>query len=67
MTGTAAGVASGIGFLPDAYMPLINGIVLDTYPGLTGYRLLFGFVAIMAAIGFLAALVMIRINRKAKT
>ncbi len=67
MTGTAAGVASGIGFLPDAYMPLINGVVLDTYPGLTGYRLLFGFVAIMAAIGFLAALVMIRINRKAKT
>jgi nitrate/nitrite transporter NarK len=66
MTGTAAGVASGIGFLPEVYMPLLNGIVLDTYPGLAGYRLLFGFVSIIAAIGFLAALLMIRMNRRAK-
>ena len=66
MTGTAAGVASGIGFLPEFYMPLFNGIVLDTYPGLTGYRILFGFVTATVVIGFLAALLMIRMNRKAK-
>ena len=60
LTGTAAGVASAVGFVPDIYMPVVGGYLLDTYPGVTGYRLLFGFVAVLALAGFIAALLLLR-------
>lgn len=63
LTGTAAGVASAIGFIPDIYMPVIGGYLLDAYPGITGYRLLFGFVAILAVIGMIAAILILRIQK----
>jgi len=62
LTGTAAGVASAIGFIPDIYMPVVGGFLLDTYPGVTGYRLLFGFVAGLATIGFVAAILIQRLQ-----
>ena len=63
LTGTAAGVASAIGFIPDIYMPVVGGFLLDGYPGVMGYRLLFGFVAILAVIGFIAALMIVRLQK----
>lgn len=63
LTGTAAGVASAIGFIPDIYMPVVGGVLLDGYPGVTGYRLLFGFVAVLAVIGFIAALMIVRLQK----
>ena len=63
LTGTAAGVASAIGFIPDIYMPVVGGYLLDGYPGVTGYRLLFGFVAILAVIGFIAAVLIMRLQK----
>ena len=63
LTGTAAGVASAIGFIPDIYMPVVGGFLLDGYPGVTGYRLLFGFVAILAVIGFIAAVMIVRLQK----
>ena len=63
LTGTAAGVASALGFVPDIYMPIVGGYLLDTYPGVTGYRLLFGFVAVLAVIGFLAAVLILRLQK----
>ena len=63
LTGTAAGIASVIGFTPDVYMPVVGGLLLDAYPGVTGYRLLFGFVAVLAVIGFFAALMIIRLQK----
>ena len=62
LTGTAAGVASAIGFIPDIYMPVVGGYLLDTYPGVDGYRLLFGFVAALALIGFVAAILILRLQ-----
>ncbi len=64
LTGTAAGVASAIGFIPDIYMPVVGGYLLDAYPGVTGYRLLFGFVAILSVIGFIAAVLILRQQSK---
>ncbi len=66
LTGTAAGVASAIGFIPDIYMPVVGGYLLDGYPGVTGYRLLFGFVAVLAVIGFIAAVLIMRLQKPAK-
>ena len=67
LTGTAAGVASAIGFVPDIYMPIIGGYLLDSYPGVTGYRLLFGFVAALALVGFIAALLILRLQKSKQT
>jgi nitrate/nitrite transporter NarK len=64
LTGTAAGVASAIGFIPDIYMPLLSGVLLDGYPGPLGYRLLFAGIAAMAAVGVLAAFMIMRLNRR---
>ena len=64
LTGTAAGVASAIGFIPDIYMPLLSGVLLDGYPGPLGYRLLFAGIAAMAAVGVLAAFLIMRLNRR---
>ncbi len=55
LTGTAAGVISAVGFVPDIFMPVLGGALLDAYPGLPGYRLMFGAIAAMAVFGFLAA------------
>ena len=64
LTGTAAGVASAIGFIPEIYMPLLSGVLLDGYPGPLGYRLLFAGIAAMAAVGVLAAFMIMRLNRR---
>jgi MFS family permease len=66
LTGTAAGTASAIGFIPDIYMPLLSGVLLDAYPGPLGYRFLFAGIAAMATIGVFAACLMIRMNRQAR-
>ena len=60
VTGTAAGVVSVIGFTPDIFMPIVSGAILDSYPGLSGYRNLFGGASIIAALGVAAAWLLIR-------
>jgi len=66
LTGTAAGVASAIGFIPDVFMPVVGGYLLDAYPGVSGYRLLFGFVAVLALIGCVAAVLIVRMHDRTK-
>jgi nitrate/nitrite transporter NarK len=66
LTGTAAGTASAIGFVPDIYMPLLSGVLLDGYPGPLGYRLLFAGIAAMAMVGVFAACLLIRMNRQGR-
>ena len=60
VTGTAAGVASVIGFTPDVFMPVVSGTILDNYPGLTGYRILFAGASIIAGIGVAAGWLLMR-------
>jgi len=55
VTGTAAGVISAVGFTPDVFMPLIGGLLLDAYPGAEGYRYFYLVVAILCAVGSVAA------------
>jgi nitrate/nitrite transporter NarK len=55
VTGTAAGVISAVGFTPDVFMPMLGGVLLDTYPGAEGYRYFYLTIAVMCAIGSVAA------------
>ena len=55
LTGTAAGVISVIGFTPDVFMPLLGGILLDHYPGATGYRYLFACITVISLAGAMSA------------
>ncbi|NWE24972.1 MFS transporter [Pseudomonas gingeri] len=65
ITGLAIGIVSVVGYLPDTFIPLINGYLTETYPGAVGYNLYFGYIAFIGLLGTLAALTLrARINRK---
>jgi sugar phosphate permease len=53
--GLAIGIISLIGYSPEIFIPLINGYLVETYPGRLGYGLYYGIVAIMGLIGAGAA------------
>ena len=55
VTGTAAGVISVIGYTPDIFMPLLGGVLLDSFPGSQGYKLFFFAVAGICVAGLVAA------------
>lgn len=56
LTGTAAGIVSAVGFTPDIFMPLLGGMLLDNYPGATGYRYFFFTTAALCGVGLVASL-----------
>ena len=53
--GLAIGVLSIVGYSPDIYLPLINGPILEAWPGRTGYSIYFGFIIFTGFIGAAAA------------
>lgn len=53
--GLAIGVMSLIGYSPDIYLPLLNGFLLESFPGKSGYNWYFGTIVIMGFAGTLAA------------
>lgn len=50
-SGTAAGLISTVGYLPDIFISLMAGKILDTYPGVVGYRYFFGYLIAMLILG----------------
>jgi len=54
--GLAIGLISVLGYSPDVFLPLINGYLTQTYPGVLGYQFYFGYVAAVAALGGVAGL-----------
>ncbi len=66
MTGTATGIISVIGYLPDSYENAILGNFLDKYPGVTGFRFVFGTVVLFAALGILACFIIKLVGKKNK-
>jgi sugar phosphate permease len=53
--GRAIGVISLLAYSPDVYLPLVNGALLERYPGKTGYAIYFCLIAAMGIFGALAA------------
>jgi nitrate/nitrite transporter NarK len=64
LTGTATGIVSVVGYTPDIFMPVLGGVLLDRYPGGSGYRFLFLFVVGMCVLGLFAALLIMRRSTK---
>jgi len=64
ITGTAAGIVSVIGFMPDIFMPYIGGVIFDAYPDEQGYRYLFFIVSAICVIGATAAYIILRRSMK---
>lgn len=60
ITGTATGVVSVIGYMPDIFLPVLGGMILDASPGADGYQNLFLFVAALNFLGLVAAYVTYR-------
>ena len=58
VTGVAVGVISMIGLSPDIFMPLLGGMLLDTYSGAEGYQYFFLFVCGMCCLGIIATLLL---------
>jgi sugar phosphate permease len=56
VTGTATGVISAIAFTPDIFMPVLGGVLLDSFPGAAGYRYFFFTTAAMCGVGLAATL-----------
>lgn len=51
VSGTAAGIISTIGYLPEIFCSLLAGALIDAHPGPTGYRLFFAFLIGMLLLG----------------
>jgi len=50
-SGTAAGLISTVGYLPEIFVSLLAGILIDKNPGVAGYRNFFGFLVVMLILG----------------
>ncbi len=66
VTGTAGGIVSVIGFTPDIFMPLLGGMLIDRYPGASGYRAFFIVIAVICAVGLTSALAIGRLSKARK-
>ena len=63
-TGTAVGVVSVTGYTPDIFMYLVAGILIDTYPGITGHQYYFYVLASFALLGAVASALFARVARE---
>ncbi|MGN0713328.1 MAG: nitrate/nitrite transporter [Anaerovoracaceae bacterium] len=67
LSGSAAGLISTIGYLPEIFCSLLAGIMIDQNPGWEGYRNYFGFVTVMLVIGAVLVMIWIKyLNKKKK-
>lgn len=67
LSGSAAGLISTIGYLPEIFCSLLAGIMIDQNPGWEGYRNYFGFVTVMLVLGAVLVMVWIKyLNKKKK-
>ncbi len=65
-SGTAAGIISTVGYLPEIFCSLLAGILIDGYPGVTGFRYYFAFLIVMLLLGAGVVLVWKRYLKKIK-
>lgn len=64
-TGAAVGLASFIGFIPEAFVYTLIGHWMDTYPGITGYKIMFGYMLGIGILGFVVTIILVaRIKKK---
>ncbi len=67
MTGSAIGVASFVGFLPEAFTYPMIGYWLDHNPGLAGYKITFAYLLCLSLFGFFMSCLLWRMNNPKTT
>ena len=65
-SGTAAGIISTVGYLPEIFCSLLAGKLFEQFPGVTGYRYYFGFLIAMLLLGALLVVVWMKFLKKQK-
>jgi sugar phosphate permease len=60
IVGTAIGIVSLVGYLPDFFFGVFTGYLIDEFPGKLGFTYVFGFNATLLFIGALAAFICYR-------
>ena len=58
LTGSAVGLVSIIGFLPDVFVLYVAGLLIDQSPGLEGHQHFFMFLAVFALLGLIASIIL---------
>ena len=66
LSGSAAGLISTVGYLPEIFISLVAGFTLDANPGVTGYQKYFTFVVIMLVVGAVLAFAWMKFTKKNK-
>lgn len=66
ITGSAMSIGSFVGYLPGAFMYAVYGAILDHFEGLSGYRIVFIVMAVLAVIGFFLSAYILRVIKKQK-
>ena len=56
LTGTAVGVISVIGYMPDIFATPLFGYFLDKHPGIVGHQYVFGILTIFSIVGLSASI-----------
>jgi len=64
VTGTAVGVVSLVGFLPELFVNALGGALVDAAPGALGHQRFAAFLAAMAGLGLGASLVFRRLTAR---
>ncbi|MBF0530264.1 MAG: MFS transporter [Deltaproteobacteria bacterium] len=67
MTGTAAGIISVIGYLPDTFLHTLMGSILDKHPGETGFKIGFLMMAAFAVAGLVVSLIIFYKGKRVKS
>jgi sugar phosphate permease len=57
VTGIATGIIATIGYLPDVWAPVAGGYVLDTFPGILGFKYNFLISAFIAVLGIVLTVI----------
>lgn len=63
VSGMTVGILATIGYLPELVMPIIAGRLLDSFPGITGYRYLFTYLLGLALIGLTVTLFWLKLTK----
>ncbi|MCF0105682.1 MAG: MFS transporter [Holdemanella sp.] len=65
-SGTAAGIISTVGYLPEIFVSLLAGMMIDANPTVGGYRTFFGFLIAMLLLGAVFVLIWKKYLKKVK-
>lgn len=64
ISGTAVGLISTFGYIPEFIVPMVGGRLLDLFPGTAGYRYLFTLTAVLIAVGYFVTVHWMKITRE---